>query len=875
MPKTTFTTLLFLFLVSTLTAQVKVGFQYLQTGQLELARTAFENQTGAAKYAAAAHYGLACIYAESDARIQTSLEAYRNMEKAQDLSLSLSPGKKRKWIKQGWLPADNMRGLDKTIQDSLLVCLSRTDQLAEIDSVLVFLEARKSRKLKAKSKEELEKARLRNVSWALRSANDYHTLHSLATRHRQTIVQNNFLFSSDLDWRMINAFLRDYGEHKLEQFVKENPDHYLSKDCWIPQYITAVKKESVSSLLDFLNDYPHSILDELAMFWIEENGLSEKGRASLNERQLQQLESIEVGNALKFKLVLDAGLDSSFHQDALDYIKNGAPARRTHHLMERVLQKYLKTKQWKLAEDLVVKCQPLFPDVQPTDCRTAYNFYSNKQPWFNTAIPILQRPAEGIELWPVDGLNTEKGDEFSPVISSDGKTIYFAGAGRTDNIKGEDIFVATWQGGRWSQPALVEKLSGEANFVPLSLTADGREMLVFFNGQLHLSQKTVSGWSEPQELTGLTGAFTWIGRAVFADNGRVVIMEASKKLNEIDRASNTDIFVAIKDQYNKWGEPFSIGTMINTQKQERSPFLHADGRSLYFSSDGHDGLGKMDVYMATRLDNTWKNWTEPVNMGKEINSLEDELGYNYAISLSGKIAYLASAEKSTDRYDIYATGLPSFVKPEPFMVITALIEQEGNTPLPVVAKDATGKIVGRAFPTPDGKVEITIPANVQGPVSIESTSKTNVFTPIVVPVDSSTEVVAVERPLKIYNMNELVSGKKSIQSQGILFEKNESRLSNEAVVELKAIYNLLSHLDLFIEIAGFADPDGSDSYNKELSQKRAEVVREKLIEQGYPADRITAEGYGKKTDGARQMSEAEKADCRRVEVRVKGKTARE
>ena len=105
-----------------------------------------------------------------------------------------------------------------------------------------------------------------------------------------------------------------------------------------------------------------------------------------------------------------------------------------------------------------------------------------------------------------------------------------------------------------------------------------------------------------------------------------------------DNQYPSDIFISLKDKNDIWGRPFNIGDSINTRYTERSPFLHPDMKTLYFSSDGHGGLGKLDVFMTTRLhDSCWTCWSEPINLGKEINTIESNWGYK--ISTDGKTAY--------------------------------------------------------------------------------------------------------------------------------------------------------------------------------------------------------------------------------------------
>ena len=133
---------------------------------------------------------------------------------------------------------------------------------------------------------------------------------------------------------------------------------------------------------------------------------------------------------------------------------------------------------------------------------------------------------------------------------------------------------------------------------------------------------------------------------------------------------DNDIYVSFIQKNKTWSVPKNIGGIINTAGVESSPFLAADGKTMYFSSDGFSGFGKRDLYMTKRLDDTWTNWTEPVNLGNVINSEENE-SY-YSIPASGEYAYFVSSKKSLGKSDIFRIKLPNEIKPAPVSLISGL-----------------------------------------------------------------------------------------------------------------------------------------------------------------------------------------------------------
>ncbi|MER3328840.1 MAG: hypothetical protein RIF34_04610, partial [Candidatus Kapaibacterium sp.] len=141
-------------------------------------------------------------------------------------------------------------------------------------------------------------------------------------------------------------------------------------------------------------------------------------------------------------------------------------------------------------------------------------------------------------------------------------------------------------------------------------------------------------------------------------------------------------YVSVKDDAGNWGEPINLGSTINTEHAERKPFLHPDGMTLYFSSNGHPGLGRLDLYMAKRLyEDSWTDWSEPINMGKEINSPGNERAT--IINTFGELAYFATAERKITfgGSDIFRFDVPEHLRPEPVVMVRGKVTDYQGNPL--------------------------------------------------------------------------------------------------------------------------------------------------------------------------------------------------
>jgi hypothetical protein len=172
-----------------------------------------------------------------------------------------------------------------------------------------------------------------------------------------------------------------------------------------------------------------------------------------------------------------------------------------------------------------------------------------------------------------------------------------------------------------------------------------------------------NGWTDPIPVD-INNAF------IENNDGHYFLTQSRESLllsvNRFDTYGRKDIYVSFLLPDGSWSEPLNLGNTINTSNDENSPFLAADNKTLYFSSKGYSGYGGYDVYISRRLDDSWKNWTEPENLGNSINTEEDEIFFN--IPPAGEFAYYSKTNTEYDA-DIYKIQLPLFFKPEPIALM--------------------------------------------------------------------------------------------------------------------------------------------------------------------------------------------------------------
>lgn len=539
------------------------------------------------------------------------------------------------------------------------------------------------------------------------------------------------------------------------------------------------------------------------------------------------------------------------------YIKEAAPRQSAVRALHRMIEPDVKADRWQAAINRVESLCNVFPEDDPR---------------IVGLLRTLKAPSvKGIVPEPVKGeANSEQG-EYAPVISANGQYLYFC---RNENESGnstgnENIYVASNKDGQWVdvRPAGNWK-DPYIHEAPLDISADGSMLLLFKSGTLMYSFKERLGWSKEELFFEKANTPEWRGAASVAANREAVIFESRRKdCFGIKKDVNIDIFVALKEADGSWGTPINLGGVINTPFNDRSPFLHPDMRTLYFSSEGHGSIGGMDVYKTTRIGDGWLDWSPPVNLGKEINTTGDDWGYR--ISTDGAMAYFA-ADAKNGKEDIFSVTLPDAARPEKVGTISGKLT--GLDGKPIAAKIeirdlATNEKIDVISPDPEtGEYYIVVPLGkiygyvvsgesyfpVSGSVDLrEIKSAQNTVENIIAPSMVEMEKESVAVPLK-----------------NLFFDHDEATLKPESFTQLGQLVAFMKTTPYRIEIAGHTDNTGAAQYNLELSRNRAIAVRQYLVQQGCEAGRIEALGLGMSKPVAPNDTESGRAQNRRVEIRI-------
>jgi len=251
--------------------------------------------------------------------------------------------------------------------------------------------------------------------------------------------------------------------------------------------------------------------------------------------------------------------------------------------------------------------------------------------------------------------------EVRPLVSGNGKYLFFSLRNHPKNFAKEkdrqDVWLSTWQGDNWSEPKnLGEVINTKNGDAVCSVRDDGKEIYLFsdiidFKMPLMRSVQNATGWSKPVPVE-IENFYT---RNQFIDffvssKFKVIIMAIEQK----DSQGDQDLYVSFEKSQDKWSAPINMGSVINSVSADFAPFLSADGKTLYFSSNRDGGLGGSDIYSSTRLDDTWTHWSPPKNLGAGINSTREETNF----SISGDDIYFESYDPAHEVRDIFKAKLP-------------------------------------------------------------------------------------------------------------------------------------------------------------------------------------------------------------------------
>lgn len=685
---------------------------------------------------------------------------------------------------------------------------------------------------------------------------------------------------------------KDYPQalkkYKAIQYLAANKD-----GCWCrySSIIDSAKdKEAISAAEDSLLALAKRKKDfELMKYCVSKFNGSKRSKAFLlyhdiftNDGELATLDLFYKGNAdplFKELRVLDYNLaylgDSLMLSKGYDekdfalydrYIKQAAPRERAFVALQKLMAKDIAAKKW---------------DVALNKLRAYKSFFGDNHPKIKNLQALLEAKADNT-VKPISvgaGVNTSSGGEYVPVPTADDKLMYFCGKGRKDSIGGEDIFLAKKIDNVWTQTEVLRDLSlSSTNDAPLSVSADGTTLLLFISGKINYAKKTAKSWTRALPYPYQINSEQWQADAMITSDGRAMLFASIRKGGEnlvetrpYHGANHywADMYVSVLDENNEWGAPINLGSTINTPYCDRMPFLHPDMKTLYFSSDGHGGLGGLDVYKSTRLaDSCWNCWSEPINLGKEVNTEAHDWGYK--ISTDGEKAYFAKGTRGETSQDIYSLNLPLSMRPNMVATISGKITNKLGNALEaeIVWEDLeTGEIIGRSKADPkDGSYFVVLPLGKMYGYYVEKEG----YYPLSDNIDlrKNTQALKVQKDMNMLALLDMIDQGLAVPITNLFFNTNESVILPYSIPELKRVAAIIKSRKLKVEISGHTDNQGDPKKNLSLSENRALAVKEFFIQEGFNPAILNTIGYGASKPIADNKTEAGRAKNRRVELRI-------
>lgn len=497
----------------------------------------------------------------------------------------------------------------------------------------------------------------------------------------------------------------------------------------------------------------------------------------------------------------------------------------------------------------------------------------------------------------IDGINSSY-DEHSPMLSPDGKTLYFTRAGHPANVGGVldkgDIWFSTKSGDSWSQPVHAGTdinhpgLNGVVGF-----STDGQRMylLNFFDPEgrgiskqkngLSVSMMNDGKWGQPQKLAikFFSNESSHISATISKDE-KVIIMS----IQSYETEGNEDLYVSVKEENGEWTQPKNIGATINTYAQEWAPFLSDDMKSLYFTSNGHGGSGGRDIFMSERQsDSSWFEWSTPRNLGDKLNSVGTEQGLSF---VSGdELAYFSSTQNSEGFGDIFAYSMPESI-PEA-EVTTSRVQITEAEPLeqtkvsvrtaPIAIKVPTveqpKKEVLMVFEVMDSRTEALVDANVKltynGEERMVNTADIAADTKRfeLTLVEGTDLKVSIEQNGYLKYQKLFKAGKSpangaegiqrlmltreevgtTVEIENILFNRARASFANPetATSQIDELVQLMKdNPGMAIRLEGHTDNRGDERLLQQLSEERVQTVRDYILSKGIDGSRIEYVGYG-------------------------------
>lgn len=458
------------------------------------------------------------------------------------------------------------------------------------------------------------------------------------------------------------------------------------------------------------------------------------------------------------------------------------------------------------------------------------------------AAVAIKKPVKYNPLNLGDGVNT-KDAEYFPAVTADGETLIF-----TRQIgENEDFWTSKFSNNKWTTaiPLSSKINTPQYNEGAQTISPDGKYL--FFTGcnrpgglgrcDIYVAHREGAGWGEPYNVGKPVNSEYWESQPAISPDGRTLYFVS----NRPGGFGGYDIWKSTITEDAKWGAAINLGPKINTPNDENTPYLHVDGKTLYFSSDGWPGFGHKDIFYS-RLDSLG-NWQTAVNMGYPINSFEDETGL--VVSADGSKGYFSSnLPGGFGKQDIYSFDIPESAKPKKVVYVKGIVRDlDSKKPMESsveIIDLKTNKTVFEDYTDAENGEFLAVM-----PVGSNYLFNVSADGYLFYSENYDLSKADVKEPYKIMVDLEKIKRGANVTLKNIFFETNKYDLLPTSIKELEKLIDFLKdNATVGIEIQGFTDNVGDNKLNEKLSQNRASAVYDYLIRHGIAASRLTVKGFG-------------------------------
>ncbi|MBC6401779.1 MAG: OmpA family protein [Ekhidna sp.] len=457
------------------------------------------------------------------------------------------------------------------------------------------------------------------------------------------------------------------------------------------------------------------------------------------------------------------------------------------------------------------------------------------------------------------------GLQYLPTMTVDQETLIYTK--RDFAADDEDIVVSHKSDGKWSKAASVSpKINTPLNEGASTVSADGRIMIFtacdrrdsFGSCDLFITRKTGNNWSKPENLGKAVNSKYWESQPSLSADGKTLYFVS----NRPGGYGGRDIWFTEKKE-GQWDKPKNLGSVINTFKDETTPFIHFNGESLFFSSDGYPGMGGFDLFQTVKKETSW---SQPANLGYPINSFRDEVALLVS-SDATKGLFARERQKEREILDskIVSFTIPASIQPAKSSYIKGIvISEKEKSPLKasiqVYDLHSAEVLYENNSDSLTGEFYMVLPVNKQLGGYVKK--KGYLYKDFSFTTDNK------ELDSLIIQLSSVEAGK-SLILRNIYFETNSYSLDKKSKVEIENAVSLLKeNPNINFMIEGHTDDVGGTAYNLDLSEKRAEEVYRNIINKGISESRLKYEGFGASSPIFPNNSEINRKFNRRIEFRV-------